>query len=186
MAHFDVEAFVARLDHMGMKLTVVPLADGKLRINCWRMLNAREHIQQIRDLWTTQIGHNQERINILVTYLDKAAPRAVGYGISSDRTRVGSQSTTAPSAASGPCTASDSRSAAASQSGVTSWRLRSAPSAISILAAAASQSVVALQRVVEKAAGVSPAGAQEASAPGGTVGVKNTAGAPKGGLQDER
>ena len=45
MGEFDVEAFVARLDRMGMKLTAVPLADGKLRISRWRMAGAVEHAQ---------------------------------------------------------------------------------------------------------------------------------------------
>ena len=38
MPEFDVETFVARLDRMGLKLTSIPLADGKLRVNRWRML----------------------------------------------------------------------------------------------------------------------------------------------------
>jgi len=34
---FDVEAFIAKLAGMGMKLTAVPLADGTLKIYRWRM-----------------------------------------------------------------------------------------------------------------------------------------------------
>ena len=72
MPDFDVETFVTKLDLMGMKLTAVPLADGKLRINRWRMLHASEHAQQIRDLWATQIGNDQERLEVLAAHLAKA------------------------------------------------------------------------------------------------------------------
>ena len=44
MPEFDVEAFVAGLERMGVKLTCVPLADGKVRINRWRMLNAGDSV----------------------------------------------------------------------------------------------------------------------------------------------
>jgi hypothetical protein len=82
MPDFDVEAFITTLDRMGMKLTAVPLADGKLRINRWRMLDAWEHAQQIQDLWSTQIGNDQERISVLAAHLDKTASKAAGYSIS--------------------------------------------------------------------------------------------------------
>ena len=75
MQEFDVEAFVAKLDEMGVKLTAVPLADGKFRVNRWRMMNAVEHSKQIQDLWTTQIGDNQDRIDQLAAHLSQAAPR---------------------------------------------------------------------------------------------------------------
>ena len=77
MREFDVEAFVTRLDRMGMKLTAVPLADGKLRISRWRMAGAVEHAQQIQDLWASQIGDNQERIDLLAAHLSRAAPRVI-------------------------------------------------------------------------------------------------------------
>jgi hypothetical protein len=92
MPDFDVEAFITKLDRMGMKLTAVPLADGKLRVSRWRMLNACEHAQQIQDLWSTQIGNDQERIDVLAAHLDKAASKAAGYSISFDRMRISSQS----------------------------------------------------------------------------------------------
>ena len=77
MREFDVEAFATRLDRMGMKLTAVPLADGKLRISRWRMAGAVEHAQQIQDLWASQIGDNQERIDLLAAHLSRAAPRVI-------------------------------------------------------------------------------------------------------------
>jgi len=73
MVEFDVAAFVAKLERMGVKLTAIPLADGKLRINRWRMLHAVEHTQQIQDLWASQIGDNQARIDVLAAHLSCAA-----------------------------------------------------------------------------------------------------------------
>ena len=102
MPEFDVETFVARLDRMGLKLTSIPLADGKLRVNRWRMLNAGEHTQQIHDLWATQIGNNQERIDLLAAHLAKAAPQVTANGISPNRARSASQSMTASNASTVP------------------------------------------------------------------------------------
>ena len=89
---FDVEAFIAELDGMGMKLTAIPLADGKFRVSRWCMMKANEHAKQIQDLWTTQIGDNQERIDLLAAHLAKALPRDVGRYISSGLPQVASQS----------------------------------------------------------------------------------------------
>jgi hypothetical protein len=75
MPGFDVEAFITKLDGMGMKLTAIPLADGRFRVNRWCMLNANEHAQQIDDLWNGQIGDHQERIDVLAAHLAKVAPR---------------------------------------------------------------------------------------------------------------
>jgi len=69
MQEFDVAAFVAKLDHMGLRLSTVPLADGKFRVNRWRTLKATEHAQQIQDLWTTHIGNNQERMDLLAAHI---------------------------------------------------------------------------------------------------------------------
>jgi hypothetical protein len=75
MADFDVEAFIRKLDGMGMKLTAIPLADGKFRVSRWCMMKANEHAQQIQDLWTRQIGDDQERVDVLAAHLAKLAPR---------------------------------------------------------------------------------------------------------------
>ena len=83
MPDFDVEDFVTKLDRMGVKLTAVPLADGKLRVSRWRMLSATEHAQQIEDLWTMQIGNDQERIDILAAHLANRAPRKAADCVSS-------------------------------------------------------------------------------------------------------
>jgi hypothetical protein len=69
MTDFDVEGFVAEMDRMGLKLTAVQLADGKFRVNRGRMLQAAEHTKQIQDLWTSQIGDNQGRIDQLAAHL---------------------------------------------------------------------------------------------------------------------
>src|ERR1700687_5016866 len=77
MSEFNVEAFVARLERMGLKLTAVPMADGRLRINRWRMMQAAENTQQIQDLWTSQIGDNQARIDMLGAHLAALVPPGV-------------------------------------------------------------------------------------------------------------
>jgi hypothetical protein len=71
MLDFDVESFVAQLDRMGMKLTAIPLADGKLRVNRWCTVSAVKHAQEIQDLWTVQIGEDQGRIDVLADHLAK-------------------------------------------------------------------------------------------------------------------
>jgi hypothetical protein len=114
MPDFDVEAFITELDRMGMKLTAIPLADGKLRVSRWCMLNANEHAQKIQDLWTKQIGNDQERIDVLATHLAKAALREAADCISSNQLRVSSQSIV-PDAATGASAAPDPRGTAASQ-----------------------------------------------------------------------
>jgi hypothetical protein len=71
MPEFDVEEFVAKMDRLGLKLTAVPLADGKYRVNRWRMSEAVENAEQIQDLWTSQIGDNQCRIDQLAAHLSR-------------------------------------------------------------------------------------------------------------------
>jgi hypothetical protein len=109
MPDFDVEAFITTLDRMGMKLTAVPLADGKLRVNRWCMLNATEHAQQIEDLWTTQIGNDRERIDVLAAHLVNAAAGVTVECISSGPLRIDSQSTAAVDTAVGPHVRAESR-----------------------------------------------------------------------------
>src|SRR5579871_6886542 len=91
---FDVEAFIAKLDGMGMKLTAIPLADGKFRVSRWCMMKANEHAEEIKDLWTTQIGDDQKRIDVLAEHLAKALSRDAGSCISSGLPQVAAQSTT--------------------------------------------------------------------------------------------
>jgi hypothetical protein len=117
MADFDIEAFITKLDRMGMKLTAVALADGKLRVNRWCMLNAAEHAQQIQDLWTTQIGNDRERIDVLAAHLaNAAAGEAVGC-ISSGPLQMGPQSIAVRDTAIGPQASVELRNAAGSHSG---------------------------------------------------------------------
>src|SRR5712671_1219769 len=110
MPDFDVEAFITKLDRMGMKLTAVPLADGKLRVNRWCMLSASEHARQIEDLWTMQIGNDRERIDILAAHLAKAASGEAADCISSSPAQIASQSVAVldpaigPDASADPCT----------------------------------------------------------------------------------
>jgi hypothetical protein len=88
MPDFDVEEFVAEMDRMGLKLTAVRLADGKYLVNRWRMLGAFEHTKQIQDLWTSQIGANQARIDELAAHLSQAEPRVIANRIVSDLHKV--------------------------------------------------------------------------------------------------
>jgi hypothetical protein len=69
MPDFDVEGFVADMDLLGVKLTAVPLADGKYLVNRWRMSGAFEHAKQIEKLWFSQIGNNQSRMDQLAAHL---------------------------------------------------------------------------------------------------------------------
>ncbi len=98
MPDFDVEAFIIKLDCMGVKLTAIPLADGKLRVNRWCMLNATEHAQQIQDLWTTQIGNDRERIDLLAEHLAKTASPQATDCINSAPLRIDSPSMAEPNA----------------------------------------------------------------------------------------
>jgi hypothetical protein len=74
MPEFDIGAFVATLERMGLRLTAVPLADGRLRVNRWRMPDAAENAKQIQDLWSAQIGDDQGRMDLLAAHL-APAPR---------------------------------------------------------------------------------------------------------------
>jgi hypothetical protein len=79
MADFDVEAFVTRLDGMGMKLTAIPLADGRFRVSRWCMMRANEHAEQIHELWMRQIGDDQGRIDVLAAHLAGRTPPEAAY-----------------------------------------------------------------------------------------------------------
>src|SRR5215475_1512160 len=160
MPDFDVEAFVTKLDSMGMKLTAVPLADGKLRINRWRTLNACENTQQIQNLWATQIGNNQDRIDVLAAHLAEVAPRTTAYSISPNRMQIAPQSKALPGPAIDPSyTAPDVPRPATSQSDSTPQKPQIpqtplvAQSPRGVPTAASQQ--VAAQRGAEKAADVS-------------------------------
>jgi hypothetical protein len=109
MPDFDVEGFITELDRMGVKLTAIPLADGKLRVNRWCMLSATEHARQIEDLWTTQIGNDRERIDVLAAHLAKTAPAEAADCISSSPLRIDSPLMTVVDAASGPHAPADPR-----------------------------------------------------------------------------
>jgi hypothetical protein len=82
MLEFDVEGFVAKMDRMGLKLTAVPLADGRFRLNRWRTMQAFEH------LWSSQIGTNQNRIDLVAAHLVQATaanPRRPSFALARPR-----------------------------------------------------------------------------------------------------
>jgi hypothetical protein len=99
MPDFDVEGFIAKLDRMGVKLTAIPLADGKLRVNRWCMLHASEHAHEIEDLWTTQIGNDRERIDVLAAHLAKTAPPEAADCVNSAPFQIDSPPIAEPNAA---------------------------------------------------------------------------------------
>jgi hypothetical protein len=72
MSDFDAEEFIAQLERLGMMLTATPLADGTFRLSRWKMPHASDHTQQIEDLWTSQIGDDHARIEVLVAHLARA------------------------------------------------------------------------------------------------------------------
>jgi len=81
MAEFEVEAFIAELERMGMKLTALQLADGTFKVYRWRMRGAKEHASQIEALWNSQVGEDQARIDLLAAHIiraDKARYEAGG------------------------------------------------------------------------------------------------------------
>src|SRR5712671_7569688 len=139
MPDFDVEAFITKLDRMGMKLTAVPLADGKLRVNRWCMLNATEHAQQIEDLWTTQIGNDRERIDVLAAHLAKAA-------LSASPVQIGSPSTAVLEAAIGPDVSADPCSTTGSHFGTPPQETPGVQMATSVPPVASSHPSAAPQR----------------------------------------
>jgi hypothetical protein len=69
MNAFDVESFVAEMDRMGVKLTAVPLADGTVRVNRWRTMQAVEHGHRIDHLWGLQVGGDRARMDTLAAHL---------------------------------------------------------------------------------------------------------------------
>ena len=73
MNAFDVESFVAEMDRMGVKLTAVPLADGTVRVNRWRTMQAVDHGHKSEHLWGSQVGHDQVRMESLAAHLMKRA-----------------------------------------------------------------------------------------------------------------
>ncbi len=99
MPDFDVEAFIATLDGMGVKLIAIPLADGKFRVSRWCTMRANDHAEQIEDLWTRQIGDDQQRIDVLAEHLAKAVPQ--------ETVRISSGPSSGPACAAAPDRAAD-------------------------------------------------------------------------------
>jgi len=78
MSEFNVEEFVATIERLGLILAAVPLADGRVRLNRWRMPNAAIHAQEIENLWTSQVGDRSDRIEQITAHIMKrTAERSV-------------------------------------------------------------------------------------------------------------
>jgi hypothetical protein len=69
MSEFDVDAFITKLERLGLKLTATRLLDGTYRVNRWRMPDAITHAQQIEDLWAKHIGDDKARMILLGTHV---------------------------------------------------------------------------------------------------------------------
>jgi hypothetical protein len=150
MPDFDAEAFIAKLDRMGMKLTAVPLADGKLRINRWCMLNAAAHAHEIEDLWTSQIGNDRARIDVLAAHLANAAPREAVDRISTSPLQSGPHSTAALDAAIVPHASADLPDTANAHLGAPAQEPPGVQMATSVPTVASSHPSAAPQKGVEK------------------------------------
>jgi hypothetical protein len=76
MPQLSIEAFVSDVERLGLRLNATRLADGKIRLNRWRMPDAVTNTQQIEDLWAVQIGDSPERIEELARHvLKRTRPR---------------------------------------------------------------------------------------------------------------
>jgi hypothetical protein len=71
MGEFNVGDFVATMERLGLILAAVPLADGKVRLNRWRMPNAAIHAQEIENLWTAQVEDKPDRIEQITAHVMK-------------------------------------------------------------------------------------------------------------------
>ena len=69
MSEFDIDAFLAQLDRLGVRLTAIRLADGKLKIYRWRMRGARDNAQEIDRIWNSTIGEDQARNDLVAAHL---------------------------------------------------------------------------------------------------------------------
>ncbi len=69
MAHLDVAGLVRELERLGVALTAVRLADGKFRVNRWRMLSAVANTARIDSLWAEAVGDDPERLDRIATHL---------------------------------------------------------------------------------------------------------------------
>jgi hypothetical protein len=69
MSEFDIEAFLAELDRLGMRLTALRLADGSLKIYRWRMSGARDNAREIEKLWNSTIGPDRTRNDLVAEHL---------------------------------------------------------------------------------------------------------------------
>jgi hypothetical protein len=69
MGGFRVDDFVATVEHLGLILAAVPLADGTIRLSRWRMPDAVTHASEIENLWTTHIGDDPDRLKQLATHI---------------------------------------------------------------------------------------------------------------------
>jgi hypothetical protein len=72
MLDFDAGTFTGELERAGLKMNTIRLADGKYRVNRWRMMGA--DAKRIDDLWSSTIGNSSMRHDLLVAHLSRHPP----------------------------------------------------------------------------------------------------------------
>jgi hypothetical protein len=64
MSNTDIRALVERLNSLGLMLSVIPLADGSLRLNQWRTVRYYDNETLIKTIWSQSVlakpGRQQE------------------------------------------------------------------------------------------------------------------------------
>jgi hypothetical protein len=72
MSDFDAGTFTSELERAGLKMNTIRLADGKYRVNRWRMIGA--DTKRIDELWAATIGDNKNLHDLLVAHLSRHPP----------------------------------------------------------------------------------------------------------------
>ena len=72
MPEFDPAAFTSEIESAGLKLTAIPLADGKYRVSRWIMPSADRN--QIENLRAAKIGDNPTHLDKLAWHLARRPP----------------------------------------------------------------------------------------------------------------
>jgi hypothetical protein len=72
----EVVAFVAELESLGVKFTVVPRLDGSLRLSCWRFPEAASHRERINRLLAATVDSSPANAAQIAEFIHKRAAAA--------------------------------------------------------------------------------------------------------------
>ena len=72
----EIVEFVAELESLGVKFTVVPRLDGSLRLSCWRFPEASNHRERINRLLATTIDSSPANATQVAEFIQKRAAAA--------------------------------------------------------------------------------------------------------------